>query len=95
MNVLRKNNAFINKKQRFFVAYLFFETFSIIPILVIETSSDEPPYEMNGKVTPVIGNNPTTTPRFNRVWNISKKHNPNTKYLPNKSLILIAFFIIW
>ena len=38
--------------------------FKIIPILDIDTRSDEPPYDKNGKVTPVTGIRPTTTHKF-------------------------------
>ena len=45
---------------------------------------------MKGKVTPVMGKSPVTTPIFNDVWNNKEKPNPNIKYLPNRSFVLIA-----
>ena len=43
----------------------FFDIFRIIPIEVILTSKEDPPYDKNGKVTPVTGINPITTHKFN------------------------------
>ena len=43
---------------------MFLEIFKIIPTLPIDTKRDEPPYEINGSVTPVTGINPTTTIKF-------------------------------
>ena len=59
--------------------------FKIIPILAIDTNKDDPPYERNGKVTPVTGIKPTTTIKFIIAWNINWKVIPNTKYFENKS----------
>ena len=33
-----------------------------------DTTSEEPPYETNGKVIPVTGNNPTTTDKLIIAW---------------------------
>lgn len=65
---------------------IFLDIFKIIPILPIETKREEPPYEINGKVTPVTGIKPTTTHKFKIVWKIIPNIRPNAKYLPNKSL---------
>ena len=54
--------------------------FKIIPILTIDTSRLEPPYDKNGSVTPVTGINPTTTIKFRIVWKASENVNPNDKY---------------
>lgn len=35
------------------------------------THSDEPPYEMNGSVMPVIGTRLATTAMFTHAWNTS------------------------
>lgn len=64
-----------------------------MPMLIILTKSDEPPYERNGKVTPVTGTSPTTTARFKIACKIMPKDKPNTKYFPNKSLVLKNIFI--
>ena len=46
------------------IQFLFLEILRIIPIDAILTNKLEPPYEINGSVTPVTGINPTTTDRF-------------------------------
>ncbi len=67
--------------------------FNIIPIIIIDTIKDVPPYDINGRVTPVTGTNPITTNRFNIVWNISEKDSPNERYFPNKSFVFSDIFI--
>ena len=58
----------------------------IMPTLAILTSKDEPPYDKNGKVTPVTGTRPITTHIFKTACKISEITKPNERYLPNKSL---------
>ena len=38
--------------------------------------SDEPPYEMNGRVMPVIGRRLATTAMFTQAWNTSQVVTP-------------------
>ena len=52
-----------------------------------------PPYDKNGKVTPVTGINPTTTIRFSMVWKARPNIMPKDKYLENKSLVFKDVFI--
>ena len=66
--------------------------FRIIPILVIDTSRDEPPYDRKGRVTPVTGIKPTTTIRFSIVWKDSEKIKPKDKYFAKLSFCLIDTF---
>jgi hypothetical protein len=40
------------------------------------TQSDEPPYEMNGSVMPVIGSRLATTAMFTHAWNTSQAVMP-------------------
>ena len=49
-----------------------------------------PPYERNGRVTPVTGIKPTTTIRFNIAWKARPNVIPNDRYFPNKSSVFIA-----
>ena len=44
--------------------FYFLLRLSIIPILVIVIKRLLPPYDINGKVTPVTGISPITTERF-------------------------------
>ena len=66
--------------------------FNIIPIDIIETNKEDPPYEINGRVTPVTGIIPVTTHRFSNAWSIIPKDKPNTKYFANKSFCLKNIF---
>lgn len=59
--------------------------FKIIPILVIDTSKLDPPYDKNGSVTPVTGINPITTMRFNIVWKAILNDIPKDKNLAKLS----------
>ena len=52
-----------------------------------------PPYDKNGKVTPVTGIKPTTTIKFKRAWAINANDKPKDKYFKNKSLCFIDIFI--
>jgi hypothetical protein len=45
---------------------VFFEIFRRIPTAIIAESREFPPWEMNGSVTPVVGNNPVATRMFRR-----------------------------
>lgn len=58
-------------------------------MLVIETRRLDPPYDKNGRVTPVTGIRPTTTIRFRIVWKAREKVNPNDKYLAKLSSCLM------
>ena len=58
-------------------------------MLAIDTSKLEPPYDKNGRVTPVTGIKPTTTIRFKIVWNAREKVRPKDKYLAKLSFCLI------
>ena len=69
--------------------YCFFDIFNNIPISVMDTNKDEPPYDKNGSVTPVTGINPTTTIKFKIVWKAILKVIPYAKYLENLSSWLI------
>jgi hypothetical protein len=40
------------------------------------TQSDDPPYEMNGSVIPVIGMRLATTAMFTQAWNTSQVVTP-------------------
>ena len=61
-------------------------------MLVIDTRRLEPPYDRNGRVTPVTGIRPTTTIRFKIVWNARENVNPNDRYLAKLSSCLIDIF---
>ena len=58
-------------------------------MLIIDTSRLEPPYDRKGSVTPVTGISPTTTIRFNIVWNASEKVSPNDRYFAKLSVCFI------
>ena len=61
------------------------QIFNSIPIDIMLTNNDEPPYDKNGSVTPVTGINPVTTIKFRIAWKINWKVRPKDKYLPNWS----------
>ena len=42
-------------------------------------SSAEPPKEMNGSGSPLVGSAPVTTPRFTRVWVASMMVSPSAR----------------
>lgn len=46
------------------------------------TQSDEPPYEMNGSVMPVIGTRLATTDIFTQAWNTSHVVTPAASNAP-------------
>jgi hypothetical protein len=46
------------------------------------THSDEPPYEMNGSVMPVIGMRLATTAMFTHAWNTSQVVMPAARSAP-------------
>ncbi len=48
---------------------------------IIYESNDEPPYDKNGKVIPVIGKRPRTIPIFQTCWKIKSPKMPAVKYL--------------
>lgn len=54
---------------------------NIIPIDIIDISNDEPPYDKNGNVIPVVGIVPVTTRMFRITWRIIPNDNPNVTYL--------------
>ena len=66
----------------------------IIPIDARLTKREDPPYDKNGRVTPVTGINPTTTDKFIIVWNINWKVIPKDKYFENKSVVFKDIFIL-
>ena len=59
----------------------------MIPIDIIVISKLDPPYDKNGKVTPVTGTSPTTTIKLSIVWNAKQNDIPNDNNLPNGSFI--------
>ena len=65
-----------------------------IPIAIILTSKLDPPYERNGKVTPVTGINPITTDIFKTDCNIKVIPIPALKYLANRFVCLKEILII-
>ena len=58
-----------------------------MPIIIRQVNKLDPPYDKNGKVTPVTGIKPTTTSRFSKVCKTNSIIKPKDKYLPNKSLV--------
>ena len=46
---------------------------------------EEPPYEMNGRVMPVIGRSAATTAMFTQAWNTSHTVMPVASSAPNMS----------
>ena len=46
------------------------------------THSEEPPYEMNGSVMPVIGTRLATTAMFTQAWNASHVVMPAARSAP-------------
>jgi hypothetical protein len=46
------------------------------------TQSDDPPYEMNGSVMPVIGTRLATTAMFTHAWNTSQVVMPAARSAP-------------
>ena len=46
------------------------------------TQSDDPPYEMNGRVIPVIGTRLATTAMFSQAWNASHAVTPVASSAP-------------
>ena len=46
------------------------------------TQSDDPPYEMNGSVIPVIGTRLATTAMFTHAWNTSHVVMPAARSAP-------------
>ena len=46
------------------------------------TQSDDPPYEMNGSVIPVIGTRLATTAMFTQAWNTSHVVMPAARSAP-------------
>ena len=49
------------------------------------THSDDPPYEMNGSVMPVIGTRLATTAMFSHAWNESHTVIPIASSAPSAS----------
>ena len=43
---------------------------------------EEPPYEMNGRVIPVIGTSAATTAMFTQAWNTSHTVRPVASRVP-------------
>lgn len=66
---------------------------SNIPILNIDTSKLDPPYDKKGSVTPVTGISPTTTIKFRIVWKANEKIIPKDRYLAKLSSCLIEILI--
>src|SRR4051812_32412904 len=48
--------------------------------------TDEPPYDIRGRVTPVTGMMPRVMPTFTRIWNMSMAAMPPAIRVPNKFL---------
>ena len=45
-------------------------------------TSDEPPYDIKGRVMPVRGTRPRFPPMIKKLWTAKKAEIPNAKYLP-------------
>lgn len=52
-----------------------------------------PPYDKNGRVTPVTGIIPITTIKFINVWNIIWKSIPKDRYFEKVSFVWVDIFI--
>jgi len=48
--------------------------------------TEEPPYDIRGRVTPVTGMMPSVMPTFTRIWNMSMATMPPAIRVPNKFL---------
>lgn len=66
------------------------EIFRIIPIRSIYDNRLDPPYDMNGRVIPVIGRRPIVIEIFWICWNISIPTIPNNIYLSVSLIFLLA-----
>ena len=55
--------------------------FRIIPIEIIDINRDDPPYDKNGNVIPVVGIVPVTTNMFRITWRRRPNDKPNVTYL--------------
>ena len=64
-----------------------------IPTIARQTSIDDPPKLMKGKVMPLVGSDPVTTPMFNAAWMVMIRVMPNASNLPNRSSTLAAIRI--
>ena len=53
----------------------------MIPIDIIDNNREDPPYDKNGNVRPVVGMVPVTTNMFRITWRIIPNDNPNVTYL--------------
>ena len=60
-------------------------TLSSRPAAVIETNSDDPPAEKNGRVRPVTGISPVTPPRLTTAWTPNHAVMPPASSMPNRS----------
>ena len=62
----------------------------LIPIIAVVVIRLEPPYERKGKVTPVTGRRPVTTPILIKAWTKIRVVKPNRIFLENISSHFIA-----
>src|SRR5438552_3601802 len=60
-------------------------TFRISPAEIEHTRSEDPPYETNGRVNPVIGATPSVMPRLMNVCVANSVVSPTTTSRPNGS----------
>ena len=63
----------------------------IIPRSNIYESNDEPPYETNGRVIPIIGNKPIVIDMLYNCWNKRTPIIPPTAYLSVILLVLLEY----
>ncbi len=61
-----------------------------MPTATRPTHSDDPPYEMNGSVMPVMGTRLATTAMFTHAWNTSQVVMPVAMSAPVASAARIA-----
>ena len=56
-----------------------------MPTAIRPTQSDDPPYEMNGSVIPVMGTRLATTAMFSQAWKASQAVMPVARSAPSVS----------
>ncbi len=63
-------------KEYYFFHLLFFVNDNIKPIKIAQESMDDPPYEIKGKVIPLVGKRFKLEDTFIRVWKIKIFERP-------------------
>ena len=69
--------------------------FITIPIIINEESRKEPPYEMNGKGSPLTGIIPEAIEQLTKIWERKIVEIPTKTKLENLSFALWAKLIIF